>query len=136
MSYPRKCLLMVYNSSAKSVIPYGLSVCRNTSKNDLEKIDRVQRKIIRAIFSGKKFVSLGITLIDNKTHTVYELYVIELVRELFKQIRSESPLQYIVPQSQHSLKTNLMEFKRHISPTNFKNYKKQNVISYLVEENI
>ena len=111
---------MVYNSSAKSVITYGLSVYRNTSKNDLEKIDRVQRIIIRAIFSRKKIVSLGITLIDNKTHTVYELYVIELVKELFKQIRSESPLQYIIPQSQHSLKTNLMEFKRHTSPTNFK----------------
>ena len=97
--YPRRCLLMYYNSFAKSVITYGLLVYRNTSKQNLEKIDRVQRKIIRAIFFKKKYESLGLTLFDNKIHTVYELYVIELVKELFKQIRSESPLQYIIPQS-------------------------------------
>ena len=97
--YPRRCLLMFYDSFAKSVITYGLLVYGNTSKQNLEKIDRVQRKIIRAIFFRKKYESLGLTLIDNKIYTVYELYVIELVKELFKQIRSESPLQYIIPQS-------------------------------------
>ena len=91
--YPRRCLLMFYDSFAKSVITYGLLVYGNTSKQNLEKIDRVQRKIIRAIFFRKKYESLGLTLIDNKIYTVYELYVIELVKELFKQIRSESPLQ-------------------------------------------
>ena len=90
--YPRRCLLMFYDSFAKSVIIYGLLVYGNTSKQNLEKIDRVQRKIIRAIFFRKKYESLGLTLIDNKIYTVYELYVIELVKELFKQISSESPL--------------------------------------------
>ena len=31
-------------------------------------------------------------------HTVYELYVIELGKELFKQKRSEFPLRNIIPQ--------------------------------------
>ena len=64
--YPRRCLLMFYDSFAKSVITYGLLVYVNTSKQNLEKIDRVQRKIIRAIFFRKKYESLGLTLIDNK----------------------------------------------------------------------
>ena len=97
--YPKNCLLMFYNSFAKSVITYGLLVYGNTSKKNLKTTDRVKRKIIRAIFFRKKYEYLGLTLIDNKIHTVYELYVIELVKELFKQIRSESPLQFVVPQS-------------------------------------
>ena len=128
--YPRRCLLMFYNSFAKSVITYGLLVYGNTSKHNFKKIDRVQRKIIRAIFFRKKYESLGLTLFDNKIHTVYELYVIELVKELFKQIRSESPLQYIIPQSLAVIKKQTRWSLRGLfPPTKFKNYKKQKVIS-------
>ena len=95
----RRCLLMFNNSLAQSVITYGLLVYGNTIKQNLEKIDKVQRKIDQAIFFRKKYESLGLTLFDNKIHTVYELYVIEIVKELFKQIRSESALQNIFPQS-------------------------------------
>ena len=98
--YLKKGFLLFYDSFAKSVITYCPLVYGNTSKKNLEEIDRVQRKIIRAIFFRKKYESLGLTLIDNKIHTVYELYVIELVKKLFKQIKSKSPLQYVVPQSQ------------------------------------
>ena len=90
---------MFYNTFAKSSITYGPLVYGNRSEKNIKKVDRVLRNIIRTIFIRKKFESLDFTLIDNKIHTVYELYVIELVKELFKQIRSESLLKYIILQS-------------------------------------
>ena len=52
--YPRKCLLMFYNSFAKSVICYGLLVYGSAAKTNLQKIEYAQRRILRAIFFKKK----------------------------------------------------------------------------------
>ena len=89
--YPRKCLLMFYNSFAKSIICYELIVCGSAAKTNLKKIENAQRRILRAIFFKKKFDSLR----DNKIFTVYELYTLEIVKELFKQLRNESAVQYL-----------------------------------------
>ena len=52
--YPRKCLLMFYNSFAKSIICYGLIVYGSASKTNLKKIENAQRRILRAIFFKKE----------------------------------------------------------------------------------
>ena len=80
--YPRKCL-MFYNSFAKSMICYGLIVYGSAAKTNLKKIENAQRRILRAIFFKKKFDSLRDILLDNKIFTVYELYTLEIVKELF-----------------------------------------------------
>ena len=40
----------------------------------------------------KKFDSLQNLFAENKHLTVFELFMVELLRELFRQLRSESPL--------------------------------------------
>ena len=93
--YPRKCLLMFYNSFARSVISYGILVYGSAAKTNLKKIENAQRRIIRAIFF-KKFESIANILLENKVLTVYELYMEELVKELFKELRHETPVKYLV----------------------------------------
>ena len=91
--YPRKCLLMFYNSFAKSVICYGLLVYGSAAKTNLQKIECAQRRILRAIFFKKKFDSMVNVLADNKILNVFELFMVEVIQELFKQIRKESSLE-------------------------------------------
>ena len=93
--YPRKCLLLFYNSFAKSIISYGILVYGSAAKTNLEKIELVQRRIIRAIFFRKKFDSVKEIMIENGIQTVFELYVAELFKELFRQLRYEAPNQYL-----------------------------------------
>ena len=56
--YPSKCLLLLCNSYAESVIRYGLLIYGSAAKTNLEKIERAQRRIWRAFFfRGKLIVS-------------------------------------------------------------------------------
>ena len=95
--YPRKCLLMFYNSFARSIISYGILVYGSAAKTNLKKIENAQRRIIRAIFFKKRSESISNLLLENKILTVFELYIEELVKELFKQLRNETP-QKIFPE--------------------------------------
>ena len=116
--YPRKCLLMFYNSFAKSIICYGLIVYGSAAKTNLKKIENAQRRILRAIFFKKKFDSLRDILLDNKIFTVYELYTLEIVKELFKQLRNVSPVQYLeMPNVTHAIMTTRWRAKGLFSTT-------------------
>ena len=65
------------------MICYGLIVYGSAAKTNLKKIENAQRRILREIFFQKKFDSLRDILLDNKIFTVYELYTLEIVKELF-----------------------------------------------------
>ena len=52
--YPKKCLSTFYNSHAKTIISYGISIYGSAQKSDLNSIDQAQRRILRAIFFKKK----------------------------------------------------------------------------------
>ena len=93
--YPRKCLLMFYNSFAKSVITYGLLIYGSAAKTNLAKIDSAQRRILRAIFFKKKYDSMQEILSKNKINTIYELFIKEIVHEVFRELRKDSPLQLL-----------------------------------------
>ena len=54
--YPRKFLLMFYNSFAKSVIYYGLLVYGSAAKSNLQKTECAQRRILRAIFLKRSLI--------------------------------------------------------------------------------
>ena len=94
--YPEKCLLMFYNSFARSIISYGILVYGTAAKTSLKKIEKTQRRNIRAIFYKKRFESITNILLENKVFTVYALYMEESVKELFKELRHETPLKYLV----------------------------------------
>ena len=50
-----------------------------------------QRRILRAIFFKRKYDSLVKVLQQNKILSVFELYVVELIKELFRQFQKKSP---------------------------------------------
>ena len=52
-----------------------------------KKIDHAQQRIIRAIFFKKKSDSLQEILQRSKILTVYEIFIVESVKELFRQLR-------------------------------------------------
>ena len=86
--YPIKCLLLFYNAYAKSVICYGLLVYGRAAKTNLTKIEMAQRRIIRAILFKKKFDSLQNILHQTTLNTVFELFIQDVFREIFNQLRS------------------------------------------------
>ena len=51
--FPRNCLLMFYNSYAKTLNNYGIIAYGATAKTNLSKIEMAQRRIMRAIFFKK-----------------------------------------------------------------------------------
>ena len=54
-----------------------------------------QRRIIRAIFFRKKYDSIKDIFERKQILTVFELYVNEIFREVFYQLRSESPVIFL-----------------------------------------
>ena len=103
--FPRNCLLMFYNSYAKSLINYGIIAYGATAKTNLSKIEMAQRRTMRAIFFKKKMDSITDVLREKGILTVYDLYLAELLQELFRQLRSEAPNTYL-PETLESNSTN------------------------------
>ena len=104
--YPKSCLLLFYNSFAKSIIMYGILVYGSAAKTNLEKIEKAQRRILRAIFFMHRTDSLNEIITKEGVLTVFELFLVELIKELFKQIRLESPSQLLdlgnIPENIHA----------------------------------
>ena len=93
--FPTRCLLMFYKTMAKPIITYALMVYGGTAKTNLEMIEKAQRRILRAIFYKKRCDSLQNIYERHNILTVHELYVVELVRELFRQLRGKSPFDFV-----------------------------------------
>ena len=91
--YPRYCLLMFYNSFAISIICYALMVYDSAAKTNLQKTECAQMRTLIPIFFKNKIDSMVIILADHKILNVFELFMVEVFRELFKQIRKESSLE-------------------------------------------
>ena len=113
-----KCLLLFYDAYARSLISYGLLFYGNVAKTNLEMLENAQRRIIRAIFFKQKQHSLKDIIDAYNIHTVFDLYVLEVFKEIFKQIRLESPLHFLqVEKEQTRLKTRFSE--KGLLPTAF-----------------
>ena len=103
--YPKKCLLMFYNEYAKSVITYGLLIYGAAAKTNLSRIESVQRRILQSYFFRKRQDSLQKILAVNKINTVYELFLNEVVSEVFKDVRSDTPLKLLDFEKLHKSNT-------------------------------
>ena len=96
---------MFYNSFAKSIISYGILTYGSAAKSNLYKSEKAQRRILRAIFFRNKYNSVGFNFERNKISTVFEIYLMELFAEVFKQLRTESPLSSLNKAGNHSYYT-------------------------------
>ena len=93
--YQRNFLLQFYHAYVTSMIKYGLLNYGSTRKTHLENIDKAQRRIIRAIFFKKPQNSLCEILTKYNIFNIYELYIIEVVNEVLRQLKSNSPCAYL-----------------------------------------
>ena len=85
-----ECFLRFYFYFAKSIIHYEVISYGSAAKTTLKISENVQRGIFTALFFKNKFNSLTNILLDNKILTVFELHIIEIVDELFNQLRNQS----------------------------------------------
>ena len=85
---------MFYKWFEKSIILYGLLIYGRSPKTNLEKIDNVQRRILRAIFFRNKYDSMLEILSRNKINTISELFV-QNSHDVFREVRLELPLKFL-----------------------------------------
>ena len=63
---------------------YGLLIYASAVKSKLVKIEKAQRRILGAIFFMKGLVSPRDILSENKIPKFFALYIVEVLKELFK----------------------------------------------------
>ena len=89
-----------YNSFAKSDISYALMLfgtAAKTNPKEVEKKRKLKRIILRAVYSRRKLDSLNHIWYQQKIPIVFEMYVSELIKKMFNQIRLDSPVQFFLP---------------------------------------
>ena len=91
----QKCLLMFYNSFAKSSSGNGVQIYGCAAKTNLSKIEKVQGRTLRGFFS-RNFDSPHDLLRTNEIPIVSELFLFENIKELSRQLRSETPKYFIM----------------------------------------
>ena len=88
--YPTMCLLLFYYLFAESIKRYGLLIYDSAAESNLEIIEKLQRRIMTAIFFETKLNPVTDILLDNGVLTVFELYLSELLYEYLGQLRHEA----------------------------------------------
>ena len=73
------------------LFPHGILVYGSAAKMNLRKIQNTQRRIIMTIFVNRRFESIANLLVENRMLTVFEFFIEELVKELFKHLHNETP---------------------------------------------
>ena len=114
--FPRNCLLMFYNSYAKTLFNYGIIAYGATAKTNLSRIEMAQRRIMRTISFKKKKDSTTDVLREKGILTVYELFLTELSKELFRQLWSEAPYTYL-PETLENNSTNTRGKTKELLPS-------------------
>ena len=85
---------MFYNAYAKSIITYGSLVYGAADKTNQSRIESVQRKILRAYelcFSENDKIPCKSTCCEQNQYCL-RVFFNEVVSEVFKKMRSDSPL--------------------------------------------
>ena len=76
-----------YNACARYVFCYGLLVYGSSTRTNFEIIEMAQRRIIRAHFFRRKFDSLQNILPETELSTVFDVFILDVFREIFIQLR-------------------------------------------------
>ena len=72
---------------------YALLVYGSAAKTNSQKIECAQRRTLRAIFFKNEIDSMVNVIADHKILNVLELFMVEVIQELFKQIGKELSLE-------------------------------------------
>ena len=94
--YLPKCLLWFYNWYAESVIMYEKTVYGSAAKTNIERIEKAQRRIWRAIFFKESWLSENKIIEEHKLLSVFQLYVLEVLNEVIQTLKHESPLDSLI----------------------------------------
>ena len=70
-------------------------VLSTTYKTNLEPIDKGQRRIFRAIFYRRQWDTLQGVYKKRTVFNVYEMFIVDVVKDGFKQLHLESPSEYL-----------------------------------------
>ena len=89
----------------------------STAKDNLYKIAKAQRKILRAFFCRNKSDIIGYIFERNKIMNVFEIYLMDLFTKVIKQLRMESPRSSLNTAGNHSYSTRRRKRDCNLSPT-------------------
>ena len=124
--FSKRQLLRFYDAYAKSIIEYGILIYGSASKSDLETIHIIQKRILRTIL-WKKFCDwTQEEVIKYKIYSVYELYAAHLLKEVFNQIRDNSPMKLLDLDEMHGVKTTRRTAANILPTISFKTKKRKN----------
>ena len=93
--YPRRRLLIFYNSYAKTAKTYGLLAYRATKKTIFQPIENEPWRIFRAVFHKKPVDSLQEIMANHHLQTIHQFFLSQIVSELFRQTRRNSPFNFL-----------------------------------------
>ena len=91
--FSKNVLVKLYNCYAKPLISYGLIAFGAKSKNLLEKIFVLQKRIFKTICFQRKFEHASYILHSFEIDTVFDLYFRQIFNETFNQLRGKTPLE-------------------------------------------
>ena len=94
--YPVICLPLFYKTIAKPIVTNRLRLYNATAKTDLDPNKKAQQQWIRAIFSKKQTHLLQSVYHKHKNLSKVEMYVVELIREMIRQMRDKSPSIFVI----------------------------------------
>ena len=124
--FSKRQLLMFYDAYAKSIIEYGILIYGSASKRDLKTIHIIQKRILRTIL-WKNFCDwTQEEVIKYKIYSVYELYAAHLFKEVFNQIRDNSPMKLLDLDEMHGVKTTRQTAANILPTISFKTKKWKN----------
>ena len=87
--FTKENIIKFYNSYARSLIQYGILIFGGVSKNKLDAILKIQKRIVRAIFFKRPSDSVTEIMSTHQIHTVYDLFFIEMLRHTFQEMREQ-----------------------------------------------
>ena len=93
--FNKKQLLVFYQAFAQSIINYGILTYGSAPRATLNGIWLAQKKIIRTIYFKKKYDTTADVCREHVILSVFELYVFELFKLLFNELRCHDNRKYL-----------------------------------------
>ena len=95
---------MFYDAHAKLIIEHGILIYGSASKSDIETIHIIQKRILRTIVRKKFCDWTQEEVIKYKIYIVFELYAAHLFKEIFNEIRDDSPMKLLDLDEMHCVR--------------------------------
>ena len=91
-----------YNAYTRSVTCYGLLVYGNTARTNLKKPKWHKGELLEPFYS-KKYDSLQNILRQTELNTVFDLFIVDVFREIFNQLRTDETTKFskLVAETNH-----------------------------------